>query len=296
MNVFMQGPPPIPLSPSSLLSPKDLARVIGVSESSLKRWIDDGELTASRTHGGHRRVSLSDALHFIRQRRYTVQDPAPLGIAVVHQESADEPLGERLKRALSAADAVSARSLVVSAYASGMAIAELCDGPIRMAMEAIGDLWHHDPAGIVMEHQATDICLQALWALRAYLPDPGPQAPLAIGGALSGDPYLMPSIMAAVALQECGFRTINLGPDTPLASFRIACSKHQPRLLWIAISSAESAQASRGALQRLIDDHRHVAVVVGGRQLEEAHLEPRSHVLRSRTMSEVVAYARGLLH
>ena len=295
MNDFMLEAPAIPTAPTALLSPKDLARVIGVSESSLKRWIDDGELPASRTHGGHRRVNLADALHFIRQRRYTVQDPAPLGIALVPNTAPDEPLAIRLQRAMSAADAVAVRSLVISAYAGGMAISELCDGPIRAAMEAIGTLWHHDPAGIVIEHQATDTCLQALWALRAYLPEPDPTAPVAVGGALSGDPYLLPSLMAAVALHECGFRTVNLGPDTPLTSLRIACTKHQPRLLWIAISTVDSAHAARGHLQRLVDDQRQLAVVVGGRHAEEVQLEPRPHLLRSRTMSEVVAYARGLL-
>ena len=285
--------PTIPLTPTAPLSPKDLARVIGVSESSLKRWIDSGELPASRTHGGHRRVNLADALFFIRQRRYTVQDPAPLGIALFPPVAPDEPLALRLQRALSAADAVAVRSLVIAAYAEGMAIADLCDGPIRAAMEAIGTLWHHDPAGIVIEHQATDTCLQALWALRAYLPEPGPAAPIALGGALSGDPYLLPSLMAAVALRESGFRTVNLGPDTPLTALRIACTKHQPRLLWIAISTVDSAHAARGQLQRLVDDHRHLAVVVGGRHAEEAQLEARPHLLRSRTLSEVVAYARG---
>jgi excisionase family DNA binding protein len=287
--------PTLQTAPTALLSPKDLARVIGVSESSLKRWIDDGELPASRTHGGHRRVHRADALHFIRQRRYTVQDPAPLGIALIPSTAPDEPLAIQLQRAMSAADGLAVRSLLISAYANGMAISDLCDGPIRLALEAIGTLWHHDPAGIVIEHQATDTCLQALWALRAYLPEPGPAAPMAIGAALSGDPYLLPSLMAAVALHACGYRTVNLGPDPPLSALRIACAKHQPRLLWIAISTADSAQASRGHLQRLIDDHRQLAVVVGGRQAEAAHLEARPHLLRSRSMSEVVAYARGLL-
>jgi len=37
------------------LSPRELAEALGVSESSLKRWVDAGKIAASRTEGGHRR-------------------------------------------------------------------------------------------------------------------------------------------------------------------------------------------------------------------------------------------------
>ena len=40
-----------------LLSPKELADAIGVSESSIKRWVDNGEIQATKTSGGHRRIT-----------------------------------------------------------------------------------------------------------------------------------------------------------------------------------------------------------------------------------------------
>ena len=52
----------------SALSPKELAHALGVSESSIKRWIDDGRLDCTRTPGGHRRVTIQNALKFIRPR------------------------------------------------------------------------------------------------------------------------------------------------------------------------------------------------------------------------------------
>ena len=51
----------------SVLSPKELAAAIGVSESTLKRWADDGLIVFSRTAGGHRRIRLAEAIRFIRE-------------------------------------------------------------------------------------------------------------------------------------------------------------------------------------------------------------------------------------
>jgi excisionase family DNA binding protein len=46
-----------------LVTPKQVAQAINVSESSLKRWCDQGLLTAIRTAGGHRRLALAAALN-----------------------------------------------------------------------------------------------------------------------------------------------------------------------------------------------------------------------------------------
>ncbi|MCX5741316.1 MAG: helix-turn-helix domain-containing protein, partial [Proteobacteria bacterium] len=64
-----------------LLSPRDLAEALGVSESSLKRWVDSGRITATRTDGGHRKIRLSEAVRFIRES----------GSPIVHPELLDMP-------------------------------------------------------------------------------------------------------------------------------------------------------------------------------------------------------------
>ncbi|MBN8525321.1 MAG: helix-turn-helix domain-containing protein, partial [Planctomycetes bacterium] len=64
-----------------LLSPRDAARALGASESSLKRWVDAGELAARRTMGGHRRIPASEVLRFARAQGIVPRDPSPLGRA-----------------------------------------------------------------------------------------------------------------------------------------------------------------------------------------------------------------------
>lgn len=184
----------------------------------------------------------------------------------------------------------------MSLYLEGRSIAEICDGPICESMARIGELWKSEETGVFIEHRATDICIQALNQLRLTF-EPPDGAPVAVGGAPAGDPYLLPSLMAATVLGAERLRPINLGPDTPPEAFLAACEKHQPVLVWLSISSErlseESVRATRRLIQRL--DQMSISVVTGGRSRHRVggRLPDRVHVAGA--MGELLAYVRALL-
>ena len=283
---------------SQVLSPKQLARVIGASESSLKRWIDGGQIQALRTNGGHRRISLAEAVRFIRDRHHDIADPAPLGLSTV-ADDADTTLDQRLFDALTTNDAPAARTLLVTAYVAGTTIAQLCDGPVRQALERIGTLWSHgnSNAGIAIEHQATDTCLHALNHLRAYLPSVSLDAPVALGGAPAGDPYLIPSLMASMTFDTCGYRTFNLGPNTPLEALRNAALRQRPKLVWLSVCSPDGLGTLHQPLMRFADELADLgaSLIIGGQQSDQLTLEPRATIKRTTSLTEAAAYARTVL-
>lgn len=254
-----------------MLTTREVADALGVSESSLKRWIDAGRIAALRTHGGHRRVALREALRFIHETRAPVARPELLGLPEIDRDRARRG---RLSQYLLEGDGAAARGFLAARYLEGMRVAELADGPIRDAMHALGELWHHDEAGVFTEHRGTDLCLQAVNQLRALLAEPSPHAPVAVGGAPSGDPYLLPSMLAAMTVVEAGMHAVNLGPDTPLTAFDAAIKQYRPKLLWISISSIPSAAHVRAFAEWLHGIPRTVMVVVGGQQAQMLERAP----------------------
>ncbi|MDX1683088.1 MAG: excisionase family DNA-binding protein, partial [Phycisphaeraceae bacterium] len=75
----------------STLSPKEMALTIGVSESSVKRWVDEGQIEATRTSGGHRRISVPEAVRFVREEDYPLLRPDLLGLADLSKRDPDVP-------------------------------------------------------------------------------------------------------------------------------------------------------------------------------------------------------------
>lgn len=284
----------------SLLTPKELAEAIGASESSLRRWVDSGQIRMSRTAGGHRRIPLAEAIQFIRKSGATVVRPEMLGFAdvVVDSRSAEQSDEEKLFELLNAADRASVRALLRGWYLEGRNLPEIFDGPVRLAMHRMGELWHHEDRGILIEHRATDICIEAIALMREFLPAVPSTAPLALGGGPANDPYLLPSMMAGAVLAEAGYRDGNFGANTPLELLGREATQRRARLVWLSISSCKDPRALLSEIQSLATtlSEQGISLVIGGRYHAECTPRGFSNVSPAASMSELAAYARGLLH
>lgn len=60
-------------SASDGVTPSAAAAALGVSSSTLRRWIDEGRLRAHRTGGGHRRIPASEVRRLAREARPAVR-------------------------------------------------------------------------------------------------------------------------------------------------------------------------------------------------------------------------------
>jgi MerR family transcriptional regulator, light-induced transcriptional regulator len=280
------------------LSPKDLAMVIGVSESSLKRWVDEGRLQAARTAGGHRRIPLHEAVRFIRASNASLTRPELLGLPDLTPEPLEAVAsgsGEAaLLAALEAGKAEAARGLIVAHFLATRSVASVCDGPIAHALHRIGELWRHNASGILIEHRATDICIQAMHQIRLLMPPLPADAPIALGAGMPHDPYVLPTLMASTTMLENGYRDMNYGADTPVEELARAVEQHQPRVVWLAVSATVTEQTFFAPLEKLarVVAARGATLVLGGRGLFGLKVPPlpSTHIVSS--MAELSAVAR----
>ncbi|MFN7022670.1 MAG: helix-turn-helix domain-containing protein [Phycisphaerales bacterium] len=289
------------------LSPKDLALAIGVSESSLKRWVDDGRLSATRTSGGHRRIPLHEAVRFIRESAQSVVRPGLLGIPGLSAEASRlvaSGKGEAmLVSSLEAGHSEQARGILLSHYLCTSSVASVCDGPIAHAMHRIGELWRHNgQQGIAIEHRATTTCVEALHNIRMLLPPiegrrPGP-APVAVGGAVETDPYQLPTLMAATCLRELGWRDVNLGATSPTGALLEEARRNGAGLVWMSASAHDAGFDLVAEVTRLAEGVAEIGatLVLGGRAIMGLSLPrlPSTHIVHS--MTELTSVAKSLMH
>ncbi len=284
----------------ALFTPKDLATAIGASESSVRRWVDNGDIRMSRTAGGHRRIPLAEAVRFVRSRKLTIAKPEILGLDPNETPNA-ELIGltddQKLFEILHAGDRQMARSLISSWFLAGRSLPSTFDGPIKHAMHRMGEVWKHDPRGILIEHRATEICIESIGAIRSLLPHPEETAPLSLGGGSEGDPYSLPTMMVGATLAELGFRDINFGPNTPVELLGTEAIERRAKMVWLSVSSPADPKRLGAQIARLLEklSGAGIHLVVGGQRYAALHLAGAEKLTQVDSMSELAAFARGLM-
>lgn len=220
------------------ISPRQLARAIGVSESSVKRWCDQGLLVTGKTAGGHRRLSLPQALEFVRARQFSVVEPAVLGLppACGQGERTDDRARERLYAALVAGDEPTARQILFDLYLAGRSLLDLCDSLLTPVLHEIGRAWDCGDIEVYQERRACETVIRILHELSQILPDPAAGAPLAIGGTGPDDFYSVPTTMVELVLRSGGWRATSLGSGLPFGTLVRALEHVQPRLFWLSVT------------------------------------------------------------
>lgn len=257
----------------SYVTTAEVSQALGVSVSTVKRWVDDGILPAHRTAGGHRKLLRADVLRLAREGRLPRLDLARLGEP--GETSAGEGLdrlGERLFQSLRDGSRADVRSILLHAYRQGMAMGILADRLLAPAMSRIGHDWETGRIDVLHEHRATQLCVDAIHELKQLLSARADaNGPLAVGGAPEGDVYVLSGLMVECTLLDAGWRCINLGANVPLASLALACKELRPRVLWLSCSDIVDPDRfvlEFDELMRAAGETR-VAVAVGGRALNE---------------------------
>lgn len=256
-----------------LLSPKQVAQALGVSESSLKRWCDQGLIATVRTCGGHRRLALADVLRFVRDGERPLVSPEALGLPAVREASGKCLIRARelLTTALLEGNEPLCRRVIFDLYLAKHPLSAICDDVVASAFSQIGERWSCQQAEVYQERRACEIMLRILHALRDTQQGFDPRW-LAIGGTPAGDGYTLPTAMVELVFREAGWTAVSLGASIPLESLAAAVRTHRPRVLWLSSSHIADPASFIDEYSRLFEVARQLqtAIVVGGQALVPA--------------------------
>jgi excisionase family DNA binding protein len=207
---------------SNMISAGEAARRLGVSPATIQRWVDGGLLSAVRTHGGHRRIPLSEIKRMLAARR-----PAPL----------IGPLATWIGTLL-AADAAKLEALMLAARRKSGSWSVVVE-EIGSAIAEIGRLWEMDECHVFEEHAASEALRRA--AARCVFDMPcGLDAPKAALLTVAGDRHTLGLSLAELIVAEAAWKPLWLGDGPPAEELPVLIERQKPNLMVVAASAVTS--------------------------------------------------------
>lgn len=282
---------------NDMVSPKQVARAINVSESSIKRWCDKGIIPTQYTAGGHRRIPLSGFITFIREAKHKLTHPEALGLPPTSGQTTRvlDRARDQLVEALLTGDEARCRQIAIDLYLAEHSVSAICDEVYAAAFREIGDRWACGEAEVYQERRGCEITLRVLHELRTILTPPPTEAPLAIGGAAAGDLYSLGTTMAELVLRDAKWNAVSLGDNLPFGTIAAAIRQQRPRLVWLSCSHIEDEiEFLRGYTELHDEFGLDVAFVLGGHGLHDSIRQQMKYSAFCDNMQHLEGFAQTL--
>ena len=215
---------------SSLIKLAEAAAILGVGDTTLKRWTEENRIVCERTLGGHRRFRKAEVL---RLKASLSGEPAAVAV-----EPRADTTGTRdwLDGAPDPAEPslVLARLVTLRSRCGDWAEAgdRLCAG----VLTEIGERWMTGKITCAEEHAMSRSLEVALTRIAHQLPV-APTAPSVVLACPSGERHTLGLTLVETLLRERGVNVHYLGGDVPAQDIVTAVRRFRPVALGLSASS-----------------------------------------------------------
>lgn len=264
-------------SPTKFLTTRQLSRVWLVSEATIKRWADTGQLKSSRTVGGHRRFPLAEVMRFQTERGLG----AATGVATVATATAEtfdaEQAAEQFFEAVRRGRVGEATALLLEAHMLGAEMDLIFDEVVGPSLRRVGALWYGEEMSVAEEHLATSTATRAIESLAASTRRAGAKAGAAVCCAAEEEMHTLPVLCAQALLEGAGWDVRNLGGHTPFFALAEYVEKQRPSLVCVSATLQRELEHNSRDFAQLSAAARacNARIVLGGEGFRDAAVRAR---------------------
>ncbi|MFN0060367.1 MAG: helix-turn-helix domain-containing protein [Planctomycetota bacterium] len=232
---------------------QQVADLLGVGVTTVKRWADAGQLPSMETAGHHRRF-LVEAVERMRANQ-RLESRAGIDASLLHPWMVIAVTGSGYKLEavlLEARDRLGSWAAVADA--------------VGVALNTLGEAWANGTISIADEHLASTNISRTVGRLSHVQPT-GANAPLCLLACPEHEEHGLGLALAELATREAGWQVIPLGTRTPAVEVARKARELQVSVLALSASRASSDSAALARLEEessIACDEIGALLVLGG--------------------------------
>jgi len=282
----------------TILSTADVARLFNVTETTVKRWADEGTLKCQKTPGGHRKFAIRNVIEFAEVNNFepvatlTMPESDERGPAVqVAILARDFPtlVGAFVQKALSP-DPLDLFRFLSYLYEHRIHLWEIYDKVLSPGMAVIGTQWERGEIDISHEHRASYETLDALAKMQTQILVKPATGKSVVCACLGDEAHEIGLRCASNLFESEGWKSHYLGARSPHSSVIAAIRELRPDVVCLSMTLAVDAKVLAqqvGQISEMIHGG-HGILVVGGRGA-------MPELLENGVVDVLVSSAKGLL-
>jgi MerR family transcriptional regulator, light-induced transcriptional regulator len=286
----------------SMLSTKEAAAMLDVTESTVKRWADDGLIPCVRTAGGHRKFLLQDVKGFADEKGYRASGSVPPPMTRTQLEDLQTgvftgnylKIAGVLKQEALQADRHGLEMLLLYLYRQHIPFPVILDEVVRPGFEEIGNGWRQGSVDISQEHAASQSFHEALVRTTADLHHKHPNNLTVLCACPEGELHEIGLRGLAYSFEAEGWTVRYLGANTPAETLAAAVTAMRPALVCLSVTTFVHRTAFIRDLRKL-SSAVHAAggrLIVGGFAARQLKAQEAGCDHLAGSIQDAIAFAR----
>jgi excisionase family DNA binding protein len=288
------------------LNSKEVASIMGVNVSTIKRWTDSGKLDCYQTVGGHRKFLLSHLKIFLKEK---INQKLRVNI-IQYLNKGEKELVQRIDRIdykylrdylfqLGLQQSVdSIHDVINSLLIKGEPHYRIYDELILNVLNRIGDLWSNNKLSIADEHTMTETIRNVMYRIHSEISKNNVKIPKKIiCMTLTNDEHEIPLVMIQSILDEINIPSTNLGPNMPLPEIESKIQAVNPTHLIISSNYVLDADTFNSEISRLIQfcHKKDIEILIGGSGNHLLIEENRFATIELKNMADLFNYFKVVI-
>ena len=288
------------------LNSKEVASIMGVNVSTIKRWTDSGKLDCYQTVGGHRKFLLSHVKNFLKEK---INQKLKVNI-IQYLNKGEKELVQRIDRIdykylrdylfqLSLQQSVdSIHDVINSLLIKGEPQYRIYDELILNVLSRIGDLWSNNKLSIEDEHTMTETIRNVMYRIHSEISKNNVKIPKkVICMTLTNDEHEIPLVMIQSILDEINIPSTNLGPNIPAPEIESKIQVVNPTHLIISSNYVLDTDTFNSEISQLLQIcHKNdIEILIGGSGNHLLIEENRSTTIELKNMTDLFNYFKVVM-
>lgn len=261
---------------------QEVAKILGVNVSTVKRWTDEGKLECVKTVGGHRKFLLHHLAHFLKDHRrktsqvnlFPLEDETDLLISHSVLKGNFDFLTTFLYEHALLCDRSRVQQVLNGLYLGQYPLHKIYDRLITPVLYTIGKNWEDGNITVTEEHLASQTIRDSMMRLQGIIKTPTEKSGVALCLNFPLELHDIALKMVDHVLEARGFKILFSGQVTPIVQLEEVFRKVQPDRVYLSSTIVDDIDMVQQELDRLADicQSFNSKFFVGGSGLDKLNL------------------------